>query len=92
MSTEQPAERPTLVPQYELSEIAKSLPEGAVVLGGVKLSDEAATQAPDQVAARVSGPCVLVFSAADDHTIHRSEICGSGTHYEIISDTVVGHW
>jgi hypothetical protein len=92
MSTEQPVERPTLVSQDELSEIAKFLPENAVVVGGVTLSDEATTQVPDQVAARVSGPCVLVFSAADDHTIHRSEICGSGTHYEIISDVVVGHW
>jgi hypothetical protein len=92
MSTEQGAERPTLVPQDELSEIAKFLPQGAIILGGVKLSNEVAAQVPDQVAARVSGPCVLVFFPLDDHTIHRAEVCGSGTHYEITSDVVVGHW
>jgi hypothetical protein len=84
VSTEQRAERPTLVPQSEFDAIAKVLPEGAVLLGGVKASYEVAEDAP--------GPCVIIVFALNDHTIHHAEVCGSGTHYEITSDVVVGHW
>jgi hypothetical protein len=94
MSTEQHADRPTLVSQSELNTIAKLLPEGALVLTGVKLSYPTAAQggASDSPANCVLGPCVLVISAQDDHTIHKSEMCGSGTSFEVCSDTVISHW
>lgn len=94
MNTEQRADQPTPVPQSELSAIAKLLPEGAQILFSVMLAYPTATLggASDSPANCVSGPCVLVIYAQDDHTIHHAEVCGSGTSYEICSDTVAGHW
>jgi len=90
MTTAQPAEQPVPLSESQLSEVAGSLPEGAAVLGGVSLS---AGKTPDGYGTTTeSGNCVLVFCALDEHSIHRAEMCGGGTEYEIVSDTVVGAW
>jgi len=93
MTSEKGADRPTIVAQSELSTIAALLPDGAAVLTAVHLSYPANQGSEsDSPANCVLGPCVLVIYAQDDHTIHKAEVCGSGTSYEICSDTVISHW
>ena len=93
MTIEQRADRPAVVSQDELSTIAALLPDGAVIFTGVHLSYPTAQGgASDSPANCVLGPCVLVIYSQDDHTIHKAEMCGGGTSYEICSDTVVSHW
>jgi hypothetical protein len=93
MSTEQRTDRPTPVPESDLSAIAKLLPKGAHILLSVKLAYPTAQGgASDAPSNCTTGPCVLVIYDQDDHTIHRAEMCGSGTSYEICSDTTIGTW
>ena len=94
MNTEPRADRPTPVPQSELTTIAELLQDGAQILLSVMLAYPSASQGgpSDSPSNCVSGPCVLVIYAPDDHTIHHAEVCGSGTSYEICSDVVAGHW
>lgn len=81
MTTEPPVDRPTLVPESELQAIAQFLPEGAVVLAGLTASYDVVDR----------DNCVIIFYSVG-HDIHRAVMCGGGTHYEIVSDTVVGTW
>ena len=95
MSTEQPAERPVLVSQTQLTTIREFLPPGATVIGGLVLSYEKTRELSDSSGVSVlsSGGCVIVFYTLDDHTIHRVEMCEvEPHHYELMGDTVVGHW
>ncbi len=92
MTTEytEPAEQPVLLSSDELTAIAGSLPAGSTAFGGVR-STEKAQVPPGAVAEPVSS--VIVFSANDDHTIHRMVVDEvKPGHFEIVSDTVVGTW
>lgn len=88
------ADKPTPLSPAELSTIATALPAGATILGGLKLSAERSEYVASTFPTEIdTGGCVIVFWGADDHTIHRTELCQvKADHYEIGSDTVVGTW
>ena len=93
MSSEQRADRPTLVSPSELRTTGQVLPKGVVALNAVRLSYPTAQGgATDSPANCVLGPCVFVIYAQDDYTIHKAEVCGSSTSYKICGDSVVSHW
>jgi hypothetical protein len=84
-----PATKATLLPPEHLTAIAKLLPSGAMIIGGVYAaagSDATTDTLPPDMD-------VEVIYAADDHTIHTAQVhyVGPG-HYEITSDVVTGSW
>ena len=81
------ADKPIPLSQDELTTIGKVLPAGSTILGGVRSSNKGSGASTFH-----AGDCVLVFYCDDNHGIHRAEVCGGGTDYEIVSDEVVGSW
>lgn len=81
-----PAETPTLLTADELSRFGPLLPDDAVLMGGVRVSDKAEHPRPGH-------PSVIVVFPLPDHTIHAVTITEvSPGHFEITDDHVTGTW
>jgi hypothetical protein len=79
------ADKPVPLSQDELATIAKFLPAGSTILGGIHASGGGSV-------AFTGGDCVTVIYADDNHGIRKCQVCGSGTDYEIKDDHQVGTW
>jgi hypothetical protein len=79
------ADKPIALSKDELAARSRALPEGSTPIGGVYLSKR------DSMTFH-AGDCVIVIYADDNHGIHRCQVCGSGTDYEIYDDEIVGSW
>ena len=100
MDTEPSAKPPFALTQDRLALLSEFMPSKAVVIGGLHapyanttgVSESAAEPRGTPPKLARAAKCVLVFYALDDHTIHKAEVCGGGTDFEIVSDSGVGSW